>query len=523
MPDPKKDASNILPDDTVRSFDSVKELSLYISKASFDKKSQQMRCQAVASDTAEDFYGDSMSLELFADFISRIETKEAAPEKYCSDYWSGGMPYLSVAHYSDQDGNGISGEIESLFVDGNRLKEKFILYDNPIGRAIFKSIMDDLYSETPEYDDPVRISIAFLDYKHEHKNGGHVFTRNSLTDTCSECVKGNSQVMYLNGHLIHCAFTRVPVNPRTEIVDLEERSMDEIKTKRDDAASIVGDDVAEELEQNEKLIGKSETLVVKSEEESEDVTEEVVETVKEPEVEDMNAEEKAQYGPTSITDMIGEREATKELNRISDLFYMFSEVVYNIFRSEDVEDKKAKIDDATKEFKDMLQAKSLLVGEDQDSILEKAWKVFSDTYDKLPEEASEEEKLKSIQPAFESLGEAIVQSVSEVEAVEDVDLEEGEMDLRALSVVLKNALTDANKPLLEKLSLLEAVMAETQKKSGSIPTRRSISPSLVKQAVIPETEQKETKKLSAISKMINKSVGLPENYARPGAIVKEEK
>ena len=515
MPDSKEDTPKL---------GSVKELSLYISKASFDKKSQQMRCQAVASDTEEDSYGDSMSLELFADFISRIDTEEPAPEKYCSDYWNGGMPYLSIAHYSDQDGKGVAGEIEALYVDGNRLKEKFILYDNPIGRAIFKSIMDDLYSESPEYDDPVRVSIAFLDYKHKHKDGGYVFTRNSLTDTCPECARGNRNVTYLSGHLIHCAFTRVPVNPRTEIVDLEERSMEEIKTKRDDAASIVGDDVAEELEQNEKMIGRSDTLVVKSEEEPEvEDSEDVTEEVEKSEGKSVDVEEKAQYGPTSITDMIGEREATKELNRISDLFYMFSEVVYNIFRSEDVEDKKAKIENATKEFKDMLQAKSLLAKEGQDSILEKAWKVFSDTYEELPEEAAEEEKLRSIQPAFESLGEAIVQSVSEAEVDESVELEEGEMDLKALSVVLKNALMDANKPLLEKLSLLETVMVESQKKSSSVPQRRSLPANLVKQAVIIEPEQKEKKVLSSLSKLVNRSVGLPEDHARPGAVVKEEK
>lgn len=501
--------------------DSVKELSLYISKASLDKKSQQMRGLAVASDIGEDSFGDSMSMELFADFISRIETKESAPEVYCSDYWSGGMPYLSVAHYSDQNGDGIPGEVESIFVDGNRLKEKFILANNSMGLSIFRSIMDDLYSDNPKYDDPVRISIAFLDYKHQHKDGGYVFERNLLSDTCPECLKRNNGKTYLNGHLIHCAFTRVPANPRTEIENLEERSMAKIKTKREDAESLIGDTLAEELELNEKVIGKSETLVVKSEEESEDVTEEVKKSVEK--TEDVDIEERAIIGPTSIKDMLGEREATEEINRISDLFYMFSEVVYNIFRSEDVEDKKAKIENATKEFKDMLKAKSMLVESDQDSILTKAWKEFSNALDGLSEDASEEEKLRSIQPAFESLGQAVVESIEGEGVVDEAEVEDGELSISTLSKALAIAVADANKPLLEELSLLKTILAEAPKQSGKIPSRRSMPASLVKQAVTVKTEPKQEKKLSSLSKMINKSVGLDENHFRSGVLIREEK
>jgi len=516
-------------DKWVKKSDSVRELSLYISKASFDKKSQQMRCLAVASDTDDDLYGDSMSADLFADFISRIETKELVPEKFRSDYWESGMPYLSISHYSDQEGKGVPGKIESIYVDGNRLKIKFILEDTEIGRAIFKSIMDDLYGDNPEYEEPVRISIAFLDYEHEHKNGGYIFVRNSFSKPCPECLKGNEHVIYLKGHLIHCAFTRVPVNPRTEIVDLEERSMKEIKTKRDDAASIVGDDVAEELEQNETIIGKSEVLVVKSEEVSEDEAEAVVEAevvVKEEEViEDEESEEiveeeevEEKSTATSIADMLGEREAAQEMNRITDLFYMFSDVVYNIFRSEEVEDKQSKISSATEEFKNMLKAKSMLIEEDQGSVLAKAWKEFSDAYGELPEGVSKDEKLRSIQSAFESLGEAVVESFEEDVVAENAELPEGSLDVKSLAKAMEIAL----QPMLNKLSLLETAISSNQKSASVIPTRRSISPSLVPQAVVTDIAPKETKKLSQISQLVNKSVGLPDGYVRPGVVIKEE-
>jgi len=41
-----------------RKSETVKELSLYISKASFNKKEQEMRGLAVASDTDEDQFGE---------------------------------------------------------------------------------------------------------------------------------------------------------------------------------------------------------------------------------------------------------------------------------------------------------------------------------------------------------------------------------------------------------------------------------------------------------------------------------
>ena len=172
----------------------------------------------------------------------------------------------------------------------------------------------------------------------------------------------------------------------------------------------------------------------------------------------------------------------------------------------------------------MLKAKSMLIESDQDdSILAKAWTEFSDAYDELPEDVSEEEKLRSIQPAFESLGQAVVESIEGEDAVEELGAEDGELSVSTLSKALAIAVADANKPLLEELSLLKTIMSEAPKQPGRIPARRSLSPSLIKQAVTVEPDQKQEKKLSSLSKMINKSVGLPEDHARPGALVKEEK
>jgi hypothetical protein len=145
------------------------------------------------------------------------------------------------------------------------------LYDNPLGIACGKAIKQSLADGT---DDKVRISIAFLDWKHSH--GNMVFERKSLSDICPACKDGVGDKTFLSGQLIHLAFTRVPVNRRTDVeVDL---SMT-IKTQTDDAESIVGKELAEDLEAKKKsLVSQSEAVVIRSD------------TVATPPAEEINAQ-----------------------------------------------------------------------------------------------------------------------------------------------------------------------------------------------------------------------------------------
>jgi hypothetical protein len=129
-----------------------------------------------------------MTLSLFSDFIGRIERDELAPEEFRSDFWSGGMPYLSVAHYSDLNGDGVPGPVESVYIDGSFLKARGQYSDTPLGRACFKAICNDLYNEESEIENKVRISIAFLDWMHKHKSNGYLFEREDLSDICPECI-----------------------------------------------------------------------------------------------------------------------------------------------------------------------------------------------------------------------------------------------------------------------------------------------------------------------------------------------
>lgn len=252
--------------------DSLVEMSMRITKASYNKSEKSpMKWAAIDSDIDEDLYQEKMSLELYQDFEKRIKDNTPIPEEFqeaiCETDWCGGMPYLSIAHFKSGEGKvNVPGEVESLFIDGTRLKSKGTLHDNALGRKVFDALREDLYMEKSGNAEhlPVRISIGFLDLEHKHRSQTgtpeFTFVRDVYGKICPLCSQGIGGKIYTKGHLIHLAMTRVPVNPRTQMS--VERSMDEITTKRKDAESIVGE-LADGLE--EKSI-PSDMLVIRSDE-----------------------------------------------------------------------------------------------------------------------------------------------------------------------------------------------------------------------------------------------------------------
>lgn len=251
--------------------DSIVMFSMNITKASYDTFSSNPRhWRAVNSDTESDLYDEKMSLELFQDFTERINNNTPVPEEFksviCEDSWCGGMPYISIAHYkAGGNGKNVPGRIDAIYVDGNRLKSRGTLDDSPLGRAVFESLCDDAIKRKSgdNSHQPVRISIGFLDLQHKHlpQPGGQefMFTRSAPGQICPLCEQGIGGKIYLKGQLVHLALTRVPVNPRTEMV--AEKSMD-ILTKKDDARSIIKE-LADELDEKSLADG---TLVIKSDE-----------------------------------------------------------------------------------------------------------------------------------------------------------------------------------------------------------------------------------------------------------------
>ena len=174
-------------------FDTV---SMFIDKASRDKKTGIMRLRMVNSDTGEDVFGEKMSVELFEDFIRRSDEDLPVPEPFNTvvheEKWQGGKPYLSIAHYKSDAFDELPGEQEKLYLDGEKLKSVDVLHDNDLGNKVWKSVYNDLYAEEKDFDNPVRVSIGFIDLEHKHEiedGDDFVFTRKSLEDKCELCAK----------------------------------------------------------------------------------------------------------------------------------------------------------------------------------------------------------------------------------------------------------------------------------------------------------------------------------------------
>lgn len=264
-----------------KSDDAIVEFSMYITKSSVDQG--VMRWSAINSDTDADLYQERMSFALYQDFIRRIKSGEEIPMQFrslvASDYWKGGMPYVSVSHYPDLNGDAVPGKPTEIFIDGDkskaRLKAKGVLFDNPLGRAVWKSLSEDKI-KNPE--DRIRISIGFLDLEHKHGENGIPFQRKSAYSLCPQCASGVGNKIYTKGYLVHLALTRVPVNQRTEMVLEEKADMTQKKTRKQDAASIVGEQLADEIELKNKSIGMKSDALVEMSDATEEETQELIES-----------------------------------------------------------------------------------------------------------------------------------------------------------------------------------------------------------------------------------------------------
>lgn len=496
------------------------EFSLRIEKASFDKPTQEMRWRMVSSDTLEDLHTDNMTLELYQDFINRIESGEQVPEEYRSEFWSGGMPYLSIAHYDDLDGEGVPGITDATYIDGNKLKARGRFHDKPLGKKCFDAICDDLYNKNSEHEDKVRVSIGFLDYSHRHKSNGYVFVRESLDDFCPECLKElltgkGAGKEYLKGHLIHYALTRVPVNQRT-IMEVD-KSM-AIKTRKEDAASIVGEEFADELDELQKVKSKSSALVTFSDTEDETETpesEEVVEEVSEPVVDEIK-QEKSYGGATSLVDAKKVMDAQQEYWRLSDLWYMLSEVMSNIFYSEDIENKGEAIKKVVDEFKSMIDNKSLaLLSQIEDFLGKTVQKsenndvhpldgaiaeLKKDFSDAMAIEATPDEKLQLIQESYAKLGKSVV-DVVKAEQKQEVQNEQPINADNSQLIQLANIVEN----LTQKVDLLVTQMnGRTEFTGPKVPEPRSMR----LEPFNPMSQVQNPNKPMSLHDIVQRSVGL---------------
>lgn len=276
------------------------EVSMVITKASLQPDGS-MRWQAVTSDTSPDSTGEATSLALFQDWIQRAETGQTVdwlppPRK----------PFLGVSHYSDLGGYGEAGITKEMWIQGDRFKAGGTFRsETPIGPALFEAVRGEAeLARKGPVEQPIRISAAWWDIEHSH--GPFIFTRKSLTDVCPMCAKGEGSKVYLKGQLDHFAATRVPINPRTSLALQEKSEMG--TTRKQDAATIIDEDLAEELEEKSKLIGKSETeqpaIVVKAMKhpDKETAEEDAMETSKDEAEEEAPRVKKKPKGGSFMTD-----------------------------------------------------------------------------------------------------------------------------------------------------------------------------------------------------------------------------
>lgn len=196
----------------------------------------ELRWMGRASDTFEDSLGTRMTKTLFMNFIRRAE--------------SYGEPYLGIAHYGSLGGAGVAGPTTDMWIDGSMFKAKGTFNQNSLGLALYGALNTERSAQGLDPESRIRLSLGFLDLKHTH--GAFVFERRSLYDECPFCGAADLPDTFLDGVLVHFAATRVPLNERStlEIDDGigVQRSDAQGVTRFEDAASIVGESLASQLE-----------------------------------------------------------------------------------------------------------------------------------------------------------------------------------------------------------------------------------------------------------------------------------
>ena len=437
-------------------------LSMYITKSTISDG--VMRWSAVNSDTDWDLYGEKMSIGLYRKMLSYIKEKTQPPPAFkdmvCSDYWCGGMPYLSIAHYPDANGKAVPGQPTELFIDGTQLKARGILFDNPLGQAVWKALKQDENLGTDEQR--IRISIAFLDLAHKHGDSGDVFVRDSFTDICPDCLKGKGNKVYLDGYLVHLALTRVPVNPRTLMEAEDVMTKKSIQTRKEDALSIVGDvELVDEIVKS-ALEAKSDVLVEMSDTDSEipvvedsAVVEDAKRTWKETSEKHTSETSEDEGSPEDSPDY-----KKKDKKKMKSLAEEVAEIVKSFLPApvDTVSEvKKSALDIATDELYNSVNSAIKMEG------------------------VTAEQRLESINPALGNLGNAITVLVREstnTPAPAPVPVEHA-MVLEAVS-----SLKDVVKDLAQEVAMLKekSITSQSNVQQSRMPVPRSIQPQLVRQS-----------------------------------------
>lgn len=491
-------------------------VELTIVRASIGKDGVP-RWLATASHTSPDKAGDRTSKTLFLDWIERVEKGivtdwlPAAPR----------VPFLGLSHYPDLGGYGEAGPAEKMFVDGDYFKAggPFIIDDeSPLGKALFDAIKAEreTIQRGEEPDDPIRISAAWWDLQHAH--GDLIFNRKSLDDRCPMCKNGMGNRMFLKGQLDHFAATRVPMQPRTSL-ELESKMAK--KTRKDDAESIVGEVLADDIDSKAAaVVGKSDAedtpaLVVKDEAAA--ATPEAKPDAEKAHGQAMGDEFGFQPlgGATSIADAEDFIQAEQMQDRLWDNFSLFRIVSDNILSGPDIEDRQGALSNAIKEF-----------GERVDTVKSQAADAFltqsvtrSETMTEQPQQlVTPNDPILQFKAALDAtVADPTLDRAAKMEAAQAilnnmVSVVKAQIDAvtpappgEELAAVLKAAIGEGMAPLAEQMAQINAQLGQRPTQPVAQPVQRSFVPGTQPH---PQSAVATPKPKSALTEMVRRSVGL---------------
>lgn len=318
-------------------------------------------------------------------------------------------------------------------------------------------------------------------------------------------------------------------------------------TRKEDAASIVGVDLAEEIEAKSKTsIHRSNALVEMSEvaEETQELIQEVetttITTPTEVPEKSENVAEKFEDatmdaavnsppdyvanlpygGATSMKDAENYVAARDEAIYLMDMWSVFSNVVWNIMDRSDVQDKRASLNAAVDEFKNVLTAKAMVafsITEKSESPatielsvqeheLQPAIDVFIGAVDNsLKLDSDTAGKLNSLNPALEELGNQISQYVVSKSSTQTPVPQNPNVDIL---VQIKELI----QPLAERIGILteDVNTMKSQTKASEVVVPRRIPAPRTLTAETLRAATPEQPKQGSLKSIIRKSVGLIE-------------
>lgn len=327
-------------------------------------------------------------------------------------------------------------------------------------------------------------------------------------------------------------------------------------TRKDDAASIVGNELANEIDLKNKATAlKSDALVEMSEgedkapenpevaetpvveasmskndpekdcSEGEDCDEEMKEksepsvAVEQAEVSAVTDTSNLPYnGATSMKEAKNVKESVEEMYEVIDLWGMFSNVAWNIIDRGDIRDKKSAMVKALDEFKSMLAAKAMVEfsqavpsapvvekSETNDHELKPALDALLTAIDNsVSFEGDINSKLQTVQPVLQEFGQAITDYVSRKSVVEVPAPDKNTENLLDDIKKLIQPLSESINTVAGELGVLKAqVNATSVQPKARIPAPRSaqLPPKLV-------AKSEDEPKPGSLKSIARKSVGL---------------